>query len=88
MQRGRMSKDDEASISQMMERMQMEDIITHFNRLADTCFTQCVGDFKSNALLQNEEVCVQRCVEKFTQFSTRFQRVFVDHQTAANKQRQ
>lgn len=85
MQGSRMSRSDEVAINHMMERMQMEDIVTHFNKLADTCFAECVSDFQSTQLRQSEEACVLRCVDKFSQFATRFQQVFVEHQTKANK---
>jgi len=74
-------------VDQLVDRIQMETTITHFNRIADSCFRECIIDFKSDLLLQAEEVCVARCVDKFTQFDARLQREFVELQRSGMKQK-
>ncbi len=76
-----MTKEDEQLVNQMMEKLNLQDVLTHFNKLSDRCFDHCVADFQSSQLVQQEEACMRRCIEKFNQFSSRFQKTFVEQHT-------
>lgn len=45
---------------------QFRDFLVQYNKLSESCFNACVWDFTSRSIRNNEENCVQNCVEKYT----------------------
>ena len=50
---------------QKLEEMQMKDTLRMFNGLVERCFCECVVSFRSKALTEAEEKCVNTCAEKY-----------------------
>ena len=49
-----------------MQVKQFRDFLVQYNKLSESCFSACVWDFTSRSIRNNEENCVQNCVEKYT----------------------
>ena len=54
-----------------------KDFLSQYNRLSETCFSDCVWDFTSRNVSKGEAKCAANCAEKYLRMnqriSTRFQ---------------
>ncbi|KAH9933120.1 mitochondrial import inner membrane translocase subunit TIM9 [Epithele typhae] len=62
---------EQAHMTRVIERKQMQDFMRLYNNLVDRCFNACVNDFTSKALSSKEEQCVLNCTDKFFKHSER-----------------
>lgn len=49
-----------------MQVKQFRDFLVQYNKLSESCFNDCVWDFTSRSIRNNEDNCVMNCVEKYT----------------------
>lgn len=63
---------------QQIEMMQMSDQVRLYNRLAESCFRECVTTFHGKALTKPEEKCVSTCAAKFLNMSKRVGQRFAE----------
>lgn len=61
---------DLSSVSEQIQAevqiKQFRDFLIQYNKLSESCFTDCVWDFTSRNIRNNEDNCVVNCVEKYT----------------------
>ncbi|RPA80662.1 mitochondrial import inner membrane translocase subunit tim9 [Ascobolus immersus RN42] len=56
---------EQKEFQQVLERRQMNEYVKMYSNLVQRCFDHCVNDFTSKSLIQKEEACLNRCVDKF-----------------------
>ncbi|KZP33558.1 mitochondrial import inner membrane translocase subunit TIM9 [Athelia psychrophila] len=62
---------EQAHMSKVIEKKQMNDFLRMYSNLVERCFTSCVNDFTSKALSSKEDTCVMNCTDKFLKHSER-----------------
>ncbi|ORY31046.1 Tim10/DDP family zinc finger-domain-containing protein [Naematelia encephala] len=62
---------EQAQMTAVIEKKQMQDFMKLYTGLVERCFNACAQDFTSKALTTNETTCVQNCVDKFLKHSER-----------------
>ncbi|KAF8895460.1 mitochondrial import inner membrane translocase subunit TIM9 [Infundibulicybe gibba] len=62
---------EQAHMTKVIEKRQMQDFLKMYSNLVEKCFTSCCNDFTSKALSSKEETCVMNCTEKFIKHSER-----------------
>eukprot|EP01096_Ripella_sp_DP13-Kostka_P016557 TRINITY_DN810_c0_g1_i1.p1 TRINITY_DN810_c0_g1~~TRINITY_DN810_c0_g1_i1.p1 ORF type:complete len:106 (+),score=59.87 TRINITY_DN810_c0_g1_i1:27-344(+) len=56
-----------------------------FSSMTDRCFTDCILAFQSDQLSSLEELCVNRCVDKYLLTQAKISLVFQDQQNKINQ---
>ena len=81
--------DMNSSITQMKL---FKEYMMDFNRLAETCFNDCIFDFTQRKLTSKEEKCEDNCVQKYFKVNQRLSKRFyeihaneTEQQKAANQ---
>ncbi|KAF8073829.1 Tim10/DDP family zinc finger protein [Lyophyllum atratum] len=62
---------EQAHMTKIIEKRQMQDFLKMYSNLVEKCFNSCCNDFTSKALSSKEEGCIQNCTEKFIKHSER-----------------
>lgn len=70
---------EQAHMTKVIEKKQMQDFMRLYSGLVERCFNTCVNDFTSKALTGNETTCVQNCTDKFLKHSERVGARFAEH---------
>ncbi|KAJ5106246.1 hypothetical protein N7456_002921 [Penicillium angulare] len=65
-----------------MERKQLKEFMTMYSKMVQRCFDDCVNDFTTKSLINREEQCVMRCVDKHLKSSARLQERFQEQNAA------
>ncbi|EXJ77192.1 hypothetical protein A1O3_10350 [Capronia epimyces CBS 606.96] len=55
---------EQRELSSRLEKRQMNEFMTTFTGLVQTCFDDCINDFTSKATTPREQGCVSKCFEK------------------------
>lgn len=56
-----------------------------YNKLSETCFTDCVFDFTARTVKDSEDKCAMNCMEKFLKMNQRISQRFQEFQMIANE---
>lgn len=64
---------------------QFREFLTSYNKLSELCFVDCVWDFTTRKLRDNEEKCATNCTEKFLKMNQRISQRFQEFQMVANE---
>jgi len=56
---------EQAHMTKVIEKKQMQDFMRMYSNLVERCFTSCCNDFTSKALSSKEEQCMMNCADKF-----------------------
>ncbi|KAF8822411.1 putative mitochondrial import inner membrane translocase subunit TIM9 [Cardiosporidium cionae] len=51
--------------------LQIEDSMNTYNGLVERCFSECISHFRGKNLDDSEKSCIDKCVEKYLNFSQR-----------------
>ncbi|KAH8104511.1 mitochondrial import inner membrane translocase subunit TIM9 [Cristinia sonorae] len=78
-----MNAAEQAHVSKIIERKQMQDFLRMYSNLVDRCFNACCNDFTTKALTNKEETCVMNCTDKFLKHSERVGARFAEHNADA-----
>jgi len=62
---------EQAHMTKIIEKRQMQDFLKMYSNLVEKCFNSCCNDFTSKALSSKEEACIMNCAEKFIKHSER-----------------
>ncbi|KAF8636016.1 hypothetical protein AX15_000176 [Amanita polypyramis BW_CC] len=62
---------EQAHMTKVIERRQMQDFLKLYANLVEKCFNSCCNDFTSKALSSKEDQCITNCTEKFLKHSER-----------------
>uniref|UniRef100_A0A914UGZ2 Mitochondrial import inner membrane translocase subunit n=1 Tax=Plectus sambesii TaxID=2011161 RepID=A0A914UGZ2_9BILA len=57
---------------------QLKEFLTVYNHLTELCFNACVSDLNAPRLLDVEQSCVNRCIDKQMRVNQRLMVVFSD----------
>ncbi|SPP78658.1 mitochondrial import inner membrane translocase subunit Tim9 [Drosophila guanche] len=83
-----MAKSPENIAIDQLDKDQMKtfsDFLMSYNRLSEMCFTDCVRDFTSRDVKENEEKCSLNCMEKYLKMNQRVSQRFQEFQMIANE---
>ncbi|XP_057315221.1 mitochondrial import inner membrane translocase subunit Tim9-like [Hydractinia symbiolongicarpus] len=58
-------------MQQQVQVEQLKTFLTTYNKLSETCFSDCVHDFTNRTISANENTCAMNCTEKFLKISQR-----------------
>ncbi|PAV17016.1 mitochondrial import inner membrane translocase subunit TIM9 [Pyrrhoderma noxium] len=70
---------EQAHMTRVIEKKQMQDFMRLYSGLVERCFTTCCNDFTSKTLGTKEEQCVVNCTDKFLKYSERVGARFAEH---------
>ncbi|KAJ5921620.1 hypothetical protein N7454_009094 [Penicillium verhagenii] len=73
---------EQREFSNRMERKQLKEFMTMYSKMVQRCFDDCVNDFTTKSLINREEQCVMRCVDKHLKSSARLQERFQEQNAA------
>ncbi|KAL7409738.1 mitochondrial import inner membrane translocase subunit TIM9 [Mrakia frigida] len=73
---------EQAHMSKIIEKKQMQDFMKLYSGLVERCFNNCVNDFTSKVLTGKESTCVSHCSDKFLKHSERVGARFAEHNAA------
>ncbi|PFH53968.1 hypothetical protein AMATHDRAFT_53669 [Amanita thiersii Skay4041] len=62
---------EQAHMTKVIEKRQMQDFLKLYATLVEKCFNSCCNDFTSKALSSKEDQCISNCAEKFIKHSER-----------------
>jgi import inner membrane translocase subunit TIM9 len=74
---------EQAHMSKVIEKKQMQDFLKMYANLVEKCFNSCCNDFTSKALSSKEEQCIMHCTEKFLKHSERVGARFAEQNAEA-----
>ncbi|KAG1797762.1 Tim10/DDP family zinc finger protein [Suillus plorans] len=69
---------EQAQMTKIIEKKQMQDFLRLYSGLVERCFNSCCNDFTSKALSSKEEQCVMNCADKFLKHSERVGQRFAE----------
>ncbi|KAI0076766.1 chaperone [Panus rudis PR-1116 ss-1] len=78
-----MNAAEQAQMSKIIEKRQMQDFMRMYSNLVERCFNSCCNDFTSKALSSKEEQCVLNCTDKFLKHSERVGARFAEQNAEA-----
>jgi len=61
------------------------DFMANYNKLSETCFTDCVWDFTSRRVSGMENQCAINCAEKYLKMNQRISTRFQEFQMLSNE---
>ncbi|PYI07330.1 mitochondrial intermembrane space translocase subunit Tim9 [Aspergillus sclerotiicarbonarius CBS 121057] len=73
---------EQRELATRMERRQLKEFMTMYSKLVQKCFDDCVNDFTTKSLINREEGCVLRCVDKYMKGSARLNERFQEQNAA------
>ncbi|XP_047132121.1 mitochondrial import inner membrane translocase subunit Tim9 isoform X1 [Hydra vulgaris] len=59
------------ALPQLQQVDQLKTFLTTYNKLAETCFLDCIHDFTSRTTSSAENTCAINCTEKFLKMAQR-----------------
>lgn len=62
------------------EIKQIKELFSVYNRLAETCFNDCVFDFTTRAITDKENRCTDICFDKSLKMNARISQRFQEYQ--------
>nr|CAG4636717.1 EOG090X0MSH [Eubosmina coregoni]SVE70220.1 EOG090X0MSH [Eubosmina coregoni] len=62
-----------------------KDFLYSYNKLSELCFTDCVWDFTSRTIRDQEDSCAVHCAEKFLKVNQRISQRFQEFQVISNE---
>ena len=68
----------DVDLQRLMNDMYFDNFMKVYNGISEKCFNACVYNFRTPKLADKEELCVDRCIEKFSRYSARVQRVYAE----------
>jgi len=68
----------DVELEQFMQKSQAKDLRKMYNSLVERCFHGCAKDFTTRSLTDKEELCLNRCTDKFLKHSAKISRVFAE----------
>lgn len=71
-----------------MEKLQLEDSLSMYNKLVERCFDSCVTSFRSKAMDKSEIHCVEQCAARYIKMTQRVGLRFAEHQALQQAQQQ
>ncbi|KAF8158354.1 Tim10/DDP family zinc finger protein [Crassisporium funariophilum] len=74
---------EQAHMTKVIEKRQMQDFLKMYSNLVEKCFNTCCNDFTSKALSTKEESCIMNCTEKFIKHSERVGARFAEQNAEA-----
>ncbi|CDM27171.1 hypothetical protein DTO013E5_4344 [Penicillium roqueforti] len=73
---------EQREFASRMERKQMKEFMTMYSKMVQRCFDDCVNDFTTKSLINREETCIMRCVDKNLKSSARLNERFQEQNAA------
>ncbi|RZF39170.1 hypothetical protein LSTR_LSTR005798 [Laodelphax striatellus] len=61
------------------------DFLLSYNKLSEICFADCIWDFTTRNVKNQEDKCVINCAEKYMKMNQRISQRFHEFQMVANE---
>ncbi|KAI0785240.1 chaperone [Abortiporus biennis] len=74
---------EQAHMTKIIEKKQMQDFMRMYSNIVERCFTSCCNDFTSKTLSSKEEGCVSNCTDKWLKHSERVGARFAEQNAEA-----
>lgn len=74
-----------AEVTEADQIKTFRDFMANYNKLSETCFSDCVWDFSTRKVLNSENTCVLNCAEKYLKMNQRVSARFQEFQLLANE---
>jgi import inner membrane translocase subunit TIM9 len=74
---------EQAHMTKVIEKRQMQDFLRMYSNLVEKCFNSCCNDFTSKALSSKEEQCIFNCAEKYLKHTERVGARFAEQNAEA-----
>jgi import inner membrane translocase subunit TIM9 len=68
-----------AELTADQQVLQFKDFLSTYNKVTEGCFMNCVNDFKSRTLTNDEVACSDKCVDKFLKMTQRISQRLQEH---------
>ncbi|KAL4884234.1 mitochondrial import inner membrane translocase subunit tim9 [Aspergillus karnatakaensis] len=78
----RLNAAEQRQLAARMENRQMKEFMAMYSKLVQRCFDDCVNDFTTKSLINREESCLMRCVDKHMKGSARLSERFQEQNAA------
>jgi len=62
-----------------------KDFMANYNKLSETCFADCIWDFTSRKVSNQESHCALNCAEKYLKMNQRISTRFQEFQMMSNE---
>ena len=62
-----------------------KEFLSQYNKLSETCFTDCAWDFTTRKVSRTEETCAMNCAEKYLKMNQRVSTRFQEFQMLQNE---
>ncbi|CAL7943723.1 unnamed protein product [Xylocopa violacea] len=70
---------------QGMNIKSVQDFVTSYNKLTETCFVDCINEFTTREVKPKEETCAFNCMEKYLKMNQRMSQRFEEFQMLTNE---
>lgn len=72
------------SLTSAMEQnvRNMKEFLELYNKLTEMCFQRCISNFNNRGLSNDEDACVNGCVDRYVKFNQRVMLTFMEFQNA------
>jgi len=70
-------------LDKAIERMQVKEATKTYNGVVERCFEICASNFQRSKLDTAEDICIDRCFEKFVKFTQRLSTTFQEQNLLA-----
>ncbi|GLI81314.1 Mitochondrial import inner membrane translocase subunit tim9 [Penicillium cataractarum] len=77
-----LNANEQREFAARMERKQLKEFMTMYSKMVQRCFDDCVNDFTTKSLINREEQCIMRCVDKHLKSSQRLNERFQEQNAA------
>lgn len=79
--------DLQKNVLDLTEQREGEDNLRMFNTMVEKCFSDCINDFRTRKMTSREELCVNRCAEKFLRHQQRVGKNLLEIQLQLEEER-
>lgn len=74
-----------ASVTESDQMKQFREFLGTYNRLTENCFMDCVKDFTTREVKEDESTCSESCLQKYLKMTQRISMRFQEYHIQQNE---